>query len=94
VRTGDRFAPRTADLDLVLYDELVIDEFPMRVPDPELLKRAYLAVTTAEVSPGGRHPETGERLSEIAARLNRDATLTLRRGVLPESSPPRQEEDR
>lgn len=69
VRTRDRYAPRPIDLDLVLYDDLVLDDPPLRIPDPDLLERGYLALTISELSPGAIHPETGETLAAIAARV-------------------------
>ncbi len=76
-RTSDRNAPRTIDLDLLLYDELAIDdpESGLRLPDPELLTRAHLAIPAAEVWPEVTHPGTGEALASIAARLSVGAGL-------------------
>jgi len=70
-RQGDRNAPRTIDLDLALYGSLVIDDpaTGLRLPDPEIRRRAYLALPLAEVGPELPHPETGELLADIAARL-------------------------
>jgi 2-amino-4-hydroxy-6-hydroxymethyldihydropteridine diphosphokinase len=70
-RGGDRNAPRTIDLDMALFGNLVIDDPAggLRIPDPEVLTRAYLALPLAEVGPRVPHPETGEPLAEIATRL-------------------------
>jgi 2-amino-4-hydroxy-6-hydroxymethyldihydropteridine diphosphokinase len=68
-RGGDRFAPRPIDLDLVLYDDLIRETEKVRLPDPELLLRPYLAATVAELDPLAIHPVTGESLADIAARL-------------------------
>ena len=70
-RGSDRNAPRTIDLDIALYGDLVIDEPAggLRIPDPEIVSRAYLALPLAQVGPRVPHPQTGETLAEIAARL-------------------------
>ena len=70
-RQRDRNAPRTIDLDIALFGDRVIDEpeAGLRIPDPEIRLRAYLALPLAEVGPEVTHPETGERLADIAARL-------------------------
>jgi 2-amino-4-hydroxy-6-hydroxymethyldihydropteridine diphosphokinase len=70
-RSGDRNAPRPIDLDIALFGDLVIDDprAGLRVPDPEIDKRAYLALPLAEIGPEVVHPETGESLAAIAARL-------------------------
>ena len=76
-RTGDRNAPRTIDLDLVLYNQDHIDEPGLRVPDPLIFTRVFLAQTLSELSADYVHPRTGESLGEIAARLG-EAGAALR----------------
>jgi 2-amino-4-hydroxy-6-hydroxymethyldihydropteridine diphosphokinase len=44
VRTADRSAPRTIDLDLLLYDNLVIKESGLILPAPEIRIRSFTAV--------------------------------------------------
>jgi 2-amino-4-hydroxy-6-hydroxymethyldihydropteridine diphosphokinase len=70
-REGDRNAPRTIDLDIALFGRLVIDDSGegLRIPDPEIRQRAFLALPLAEVGSETTHPETGELLGDIAARL-------------------------
>jgi len=63
-RSADgRKAARTIDLDLLLYDEVVVTEPGLVLPHPELLERAFVRVPLAAVAlPGLRHPVTGEAL--------------------------------
>jgi 2-amino-4-hydroxy-6-hydroxymethyldihydropteridine diphosphokinase len=68
-RGVDRYAPRTIDLDLVFHGTGVYETEGLRLPDPDLAHQAYLAVPAAEVAPAWVHPDTGETLQEIAARL-------------------------
>jgi 2-amino-4-hydroxy-6-hydroxymethyldihydropteridine diphosphokinase len=46
---GERWGPRTIDLDLLLYDDLAIDEPGLRVPHPHLHERAFVLVPLAEI---------------------------------------------
>ena len=46
---GERWGPRTIDLDLLLYDDLEIDEPQLRVPHPHLHERAFVVVPLAEI---------------------------------------------
>lgn len=46
---GDRWGPRTVDLDLLLYDDTVIDEDGVQVPHPRLRERAFALVPLAEI---------------------------------------------
>jgi 2-amino-4-hydroxy-6-hydroxymethyldihydropteridine diphosphokinase len=65
-RTADRNAPRTIDLDIVLYDDAVSQAGGGAIPDPELLVRPHLAVPLAEIAPDYVHPLTGQTLRAIA----------------------------
>ncbi len=68
-RGADRNAPRTLDLDLALYDDLVVEEPDLVLPDPEILTRPYVALPLADAAPGFRHPVAGDTLATIAGRL-------------------------
>jgi len=66
-RTDDKFAPRTIDLDIVVYGAKWVDA--------EVWRYAHLAVPLAELSPLLSHPVTGEGLREVAARLRKEMQL-------------------
>ncbi len=73
-RAADKNAPRTIDLDIALYDDLVgeytpADGRPRRVPAPDLLRFAHAARPAADLLPDLPHPVTAEPLGDIAARL-------------------------
>ncbi|MGB2895529.1 MAG: 2-amino-4-hydroxy-6-hydroxymethyldihydropteridine diphosphokinase [Anaerolineales bacterium] len=82
VRTEDKFAPRTIDLDLCLLGDRVLDHELLSLPDPDLLKRAHLATTLAELQPDFPHPITGDSLEEIANKLQKDVELKPRSDVV------------
>ena len=71
VRTR-KWGPRTIDLDLLLYGDLVVDEPDLQVPHPEILKRSFVLVPLLELDPALVHPATGEtllvHLSELKTR--------------------------
>jgi 2-amino-4-hydroxy-6-hydroxymethyldihydropteridine diphosphokinase len=68
-RTADKFAARTIDIDLALFDDRTGAFSGKPIPHPDILLRAHAALPLAEISPDLRHPVTGEPLAEIAARL-------------------------
>jgi GTP cyclohydrolase-4 len=72
-RTADRFAPRAIDIDLALYGDRTGTYAGKRLPHPDILTRAYAALPLAEISPDKIHPESGEPLRAIAARLRTSA---------------------
>jgi len=51
-RDGPRYGPRTIDLDLLLYGEVVVDEAGLRVPHPRLAERRFALEPLAELDPG------------------------------------------
>lgn len=69
VRQADKNAPRTIDADLTLYGDAVVEYRGHHVPDPDLLRFAHVAVPVADLLPDAVHPETGERLADLAERL-------------------------
>ncbi len=84
VRTEDKNAPRPIDLDVALYGSLILDDprNGIRLPDPDILTRAHVALPLADLDPDCIHPLTDETLAQIAARLEhspgvRVHTLTL-----------------
>jgi len=72
-------APRTIDIDLLLYDDAIIQEPPdLIVPHPRLLERPFVRIPLAEVAlPGLVHPVTGERLD----RARSDPAVRRRDGA-------------
>ena len=81
VRTEDKNAARTIDIDIILFDGAVMD--------PELWQHAHRAVPVSELFPDNR-AETGETLKEIADRLAQTTPVILRKDVsLPTNRLPR-----
>lgn len=61
--------PRTIDLDVLLFNDLIIRTGRHDLPDPDIFRYAFVAVPLAELDPERLHPVTGEKLGEIAARF-------------------------
>lgn len=69
VRTEDRNAPRTIDLDVALFNKEILDLGERRIPDPDILRHPHVAVPLAYLDPQYCHPETEQTLFEIAMEL-------------------------
>jgi 2-amino-4-hydroxy-6-hydroxymethyldihydropteridine diphosphokinase len=69
VRTADKNAARTIDLDISLFNDQVLEVTSRHIPDPEILQFAHIARPLADLAPQLRHPETGQILLEIAQGL-------------------------
>jgi 2-amino-4-hydroxy-6-hydroxymethyldihydropteridine diphosphokinase len=72
-RDAPRWAPRTMDLDVLLYGELVCDEPGLRLPRPDLLKRAYMLGPLAALAPEVMHPSAHLTIGELWQRFDRSA---------------------
>jgi 2-amino-4-hydroxy-6-hydroxymethyldihydropteridine diphosphokinase len=63
-------APRTLDLDLILYGDAVIDEPGLIVPHPRFRERGFVLEPLAEVAAGWKDPVTGRTVEELLRQLN------------------------
>ena len=70
VRSGDRNAPRTIDIDIMLFDSEELSFGARRIPDREVLEHPCVAIPLAEIAPGYIHPVTGDPLADIASRFD------------------------
>lgn len=59
VRDGERWGPRTLDLDLLVYGDLVVEEPGLRVPHPRLHERRFALEPLAELDPELEIPGRG-----------------------------------
>ncbi len=78
VRTAQRYGPRTIDLDLLLYGNLIVDEADLQIPHPELTRRSFVLVPLVELDPLLVHPVSGDTLLNHLSRL--DDRPPVRRG--------------
>ena len=74
-RDGPRFSSRTLDIDVVLYDDLVLQgEGHLEIPRAELETRVFVLKPMVDIAAGVMHPVLGIPLQELYDRLdNRDA---------------------
>jgi 2-amino-4-hydroxy-6-hydroxymethyldihydropteridine diphosphokinase len=76
-REAPKWAPRSMDLDILLYDELVCDEPGLKLPRPDLLKRPFMLGPMADLAPDLKHPTAGATIGELWQRFDRAAhTMT------------------
>jgi 2-amino-4-hydroxy-6-hydroxymethyldihydropteridine diphosphokinase len=73
----ERWGPRTLDLDLLLYGDLVLEEAGLSVPHPRLHERAFVLVPLLDLLPEGRHPLLGQSFAELLASLDASSVRPL-----------------
>jgi len=79
----NKYAPRTIDVDIALFNHEVIRLDHRKIPDPEILKRAFLAIPLSEIDPSYVHPLQGKTLKTIAERLRQKSPeMWLRKDVV------------
>jgi 2-amino-4-hydroxy-6-hydroxymethyldihydropteridine diphosphokinase len=72
VRKKNKNAPRTIDLDLVLFNREVLQLGWRHIPAPEVETRPFVAIPLAEIAPDYVHPESGQTLRQIAGRMSQE----------------------
>jgi 2-amino-4-hydroxy-6-hydroxymethyldihydropteridine diphosphokinase len=72
-REAPRWAPRSMDLDVLLYGDLILDEPRVKLPRPDLLKRAFMLGPLAALEPGLMHPTEKVTIGELWQRFDRSA---------------------
>lgn len=77
---GNPNGPRTIDVDILLFNQDVIER--LNIPDPDILTRNFVAVPLAEIAPKVEHPVTRVAIEVIASRLKPTATLKCRGDVV------------
>jgi len=64
-RYGKSGDPRPIDIDILLYDEKVVETPELVIPHPSMIKRAFVLVPLAEIAPKLVHPVSGKTVKEL-----------------------------
>ncbi len=62
-------SPRTLDIDLLFYDQSVIEEKDLKVPHPEIPRREFVLKPLAEIAPDFCHPQLKKKIKELLRQL-------------------------
>ena len=76
-RDGTRWGPRPLDLDILLYGDQRIDEPGLRIPHPEMARRAFVLVPLADLAPADFVIPGSGTLGDLLARCPRDGIAPL-----------------
>lgn len=65
------WGPRTLDLDIVFYDNLVMETAELIIPHPDMHNRKFVLQPLCELAPYKRHPLFGKRVEELLKELEK-----------------------
>jgi 2-amino-4-hydroxy-6-hydroxymethyldihydropteridine diphosphokinase len=74
---GEKDGPRTLDLDILLYGDVVVHSDRLTLPHPRLAERLFVLVPLCDIAPDVRHPVTGLTAVEMRARCPDRSRVTL-----------------
>lgn len=61
----EKWGPRTLDLDLLLYDDLILETPNLQIPHPRIRERAFVLAPLAEIVPHWIEPVSGKTIEEL-----------------------------
>ncbi len=64
---GPRFGPRPLDLDILLYDRIILESGPVILPHPRMHKRRFVLQPLCDIGPGERHPLLDKTMATLLA---------------------------
>jgi 2-amino-4-hydroxy-6-hydroxymethyldihydropteridine diphosphokinase len=70
-RNSQKFSSRTLDLDLLLYDDLVINDGRLQIPRDEIESYAFVLEPLAEIAPALKHPVKGLSYAELWEKFDK-----------------------
>ena len=72
-RTQPKFASRPIDLDILTYDNLILEVPGIRIPRPEILENAFVLKPLQDIAPQSVHPVNGQSYAELWQRMEPSA---------------------
>jgi 2-amino-4-hydroxy-6-hydroxymethyldihydropteridine diphosphokinase len=69
-RPSFRWGPRIVDMDILFYDEMVLETPELTIPHPRLQERSFVLVPLADIAPDWKHPVLNKTVREMLAAVD------------------------
>ncbi|PIG92766.1 2-amino-4-hydroxy-6-hydroxymethyldihydropteridine diphosphokinase [Gloeocapsopsis sp. IPPAS B-1203] len=73
----ERWGPRSLDLDLLLYDDFILDTPTLQIPHPRMRDRAFVLVPLAEIAPNWIEPVSGKAIAQLVQEVDCSGVIRL-----------------
>ncbi|MEG1574118.1 MAG: 2-amino-4-hydroxy-6-hydroxymethyldihydropteridine diphosphokinase [Bacteroidales bacterium] len=70
-KRGDKYEDRTIDIDILLYNNIIIEEENLTIPHPKMQQRTFVIEPLAEIAPQLYHPISCKTIKEIKDELTK-----------------------
>ncbi len=74
---GERWGARSIDLDLLLYDELILDTPQLQIPHPRMNERAFVLVPLAEIAAHWSEPISGKAIAQLVQEVDCSGVIKI-----------------
>lgn len=68
---AERYGPRLIDIDILFYNNKIVERRKLKIPHPRLAERAFVLVPLADLAPQLRHPVSHKSVSEMLSQVDR-----------------------
>jgi 2-amino-4-hydroxy-6-hydroxymethyldihydropteridine diphosphokinase len=76
VRGRERYSPRTIDIDILLYDDDIIDEPSVTIPHPRMHERRFVLVPLNDIAPLVVHPVLKKNIRTLVEECTDNSRVT------------------
>ncbi len=73
--------PRPVDIDILFYDNLIIQSQTLTIPHPLMMERAFVLIPLAEIAPDLVHPVAGLTISHLAKKVSPDGVVMIESAI-------------